>query len=86
MIRAYVRANGHLRFKRFPVGTPLEAIRHWHLDTRASLELTQRTAGTLAGDIEPHPGRSPTGRGSSRNAANSADGAPHGSATSAATP
>ena len=53
-IRAYVRANGQLRFKRFPAGTPLEAVRRWRLDTRRSLELNQRPAGTLAGDIEPY--------------------------------
>lgn len=53
-IRAYVRANGQLRFKRFPAGTPLETIRRWRLDTRASLELNQRPSGTLAGDIEAY--------------------------------
>ena len=53
-IRAYVRANGQLRFKRFPAGTPLEAVRRWRLDARRSLELNQRPAGTLAGDIEPY--------------------------------
>ena len=52
-IRAYVRANGQLRFKRFPVGTSLETVRRWRLDTRVSLGLTQRPTGTLAADIEP---------------------------------
>ena len=51
-IRDYVRANGQLRFKRFPVGTPLESVRRWRFDTRVSLESSKRPAGTLAGDIE----------------------------------
>ena len=51
-IRAYVRANGQLRFKRFPPGTSLDAVRRWRMDTRVSLELTQHAAGTLAADIE----------------------------------
>ena len=50
---AYVRADGQLRFRRFPVNTPLETVRRWRLDTRAALRLTQRPAGTLAADIEP---------------------------------
>ena len=54
-IRAYVRANGQLRYKRFPVGTPLETVRRWRLDTRASVEFNHRPAGTLASDIEPYP-------------------------------
>ena len=52
-IQAYVRADGQLRFRRFPVGTPLETVRRWRLDTRAALRLTQRPAGTLAADIDP---------------------------------
>ena len=52
-IQAYVRADGQLRFRRFPAGTPLETVRRWRLDTRAALKLTQRPAGTLAGDIGP---------------------------------
>ena len=52
-IQACVRANGKLRFKRFPVGTSLDAARRWRMDTRVSLELTKRTVGTLAADIEP---------------------------------
>ncbi len=52
-IQAYVRAGGQLRFTRFPPGTSLETVRHWRLDTRVSLGLTQRPAGTLAADIEP---------------------------------
>ena len=52
-IRAYVRAGGQLRFRRFPVDTPLETVRRWCLDTRTALRLTQRSAGTLAADIEP---------------------------------
>lgn len=53
-IRAYVRANGQLRYKRFPVGTSLEAVRRWRLDTPASLGLNQRPAVTLASDVEPY--------------------------------
>ena len=52
-IQAYVRAGGQLRFRRFPPRTPLETVRRWRLDTRVSLGLTQRPAGTLAADIEP---------------------------------
>ena len=52
-IRAYVRANGQLRFKRFPPGTSLDAVRRWRIDTRVSLELTKHAVGTLAADIEP---------------------------------
>ncbi len=52
-IHAYVRAGGQLRFKRFPVDTPLETVRRWRLDTRASLRSTQRLTGTLAADVEP---------------------------------
>lgn len=52
-IRAYVRANGQLRFKRFPAGTSLDAVRRWRMDTRVSLQLTKCAAGTLAADIEP---------------------------------
>ena len=52
-INAYVRASGQLRSKRFPAGTPLEAVRRWRLDTRAALRSTQRPAGTLAADIAP---------------------------------
>ena len=52
-IRAYVRANGRLRFKRFPAGTSLDTVRRWRMDTRVSLELTKRASGTLAADIEP---------------------------------
>lgn len=51
-IRAYVRANGQLRFKRFPPGTSLETVRRWRLDTRVSLGLAQRPAGTLGADID----------------------------------
>ena len=54
-IRAYVRANGKLRFKRFPPGTSLDSVRRWRMDTRVSLELTKSAAGTLAADIEPFP-------------------------------
>ena len=42
-----------MRFRRFPVDTPLETVRRWRLDTRAALRLTQRPSGTLAADIEP---------------------------------
>ena len=52
-IQAYVRAGEQLRFRRFPVDTPLETVRRWRLDTRAALRLTKRSAGTLAADIEP---------------------------------
>lgn len=52
-IHAYVRADGQLRFRRFPAGTPLETVRRWRLDTRAALKLAQRPAGTLAADINP---------------------------------
>ena len=52
-IQAYVRANGQLRFKRFPAGTSLDAVRRWRMDTRVSLGLTKRAGGTLAADIEP---------------------------------
>ncbi len=52
-IRAYVRVDGKLRFKRFPPGTSLDVVRRWRLDTRVSLELTKRAPGTLAADIEP---------------------------------
>ncbi len=52
-IQAYVRANGQLRFKRFPAGTSLDAVRRWRADTRVSLGLTKRAVGTLAADIEP---------------------------------
>ena len=52
-INAYVRADGQLRFRRFPAGTALETVRRWRLDTRAALQLTQRPAGTLAADIDP---------------------------------
>ncbi len=52
-IQAYVRANGQLRFKRFPAGTSLDAVRRWRADTRVSLGLTNRAVGTLAADIEP---------------------------------
>ena len=52
-IQAYVRAGGQLRFRRFPIDTPLETVRRWRLDTRAALRLTQRPAGTLAADINP---------------------------------
>ena len=52
-IQAYVRADGQLRFKRFPAGTSLETVRCWRLDTRASLGLLQPPSGTLAADIEP---------------------------------
>ena len=52
-IQAYVRADGQLRFRRFPVDTPLETVRRSRLDTRAALRLTQRPAGTLAADINP---------------------------------
>ena len=52
-IHAYVRANGQLRFKRFPAGTSLDTVRRWRLDTRTGLELTKRAPGTLAADIEP---------------------------------
>ncbi len=52
-IQAYVRADGQLRFRRFPVGTSLETVRRWRLETRAALQLTQRPSGTLAADIDP---------------------------------
>ena len=52
-IHAYVRANGQLRFKRFPAGTSLDTVRRWRVDTRVGLELTKRATGTLAADIEP---------------------------------
>ena len=52
-IHAYVRVGGQLRFRRFPIDTPLETVRRWRLDTRAALRLTQRPAGTLAADIDP---------------------------------
>ena len=53
-IHAYVRAHGQLRFKRFPVGTSLDTVRRWRVDTRAGLTHSQRAAtGTLAADIEP---------------------------------
>ena len=52
-IQAHVRANGQLRFKRFPAGTSLDTVRRWRMDTRVSLGLTQQAAGTLAADIEP---------------------------------
>ena len=38
-IQAYVRADGQLRFRRFPVDTPLETVRRWRLDARAALRL-----------------------------------------------
>ena len=47
-IHAYVRSGRQLRFRRLPVDTPLETVRPWHLDTRASSRLTRRSAGTLA--------------------------------------
>ena len=52
-IQVYGRAGGQLRFRRFPVATPLETVRRGRLYTRAALRLTQRPAGTLAADIEP---------------------------------
>lgn len=52
-ISAYVRAAGKLRYKRFPVGTSLDTVRRWRLDTRAALQLTAPAAGSLAADIEP---------------------------------
>ena len=52
-IQAYVRAGGHLRFRRFPIGTPLETVQRWRLDARAALRLTRRPVGTLAADVEP---------------------------------
>ena len=52
-IQAYVRAGGQVRFRRFPAGTPLAAVRRWRLDTQAALRSTQRPAGSLAADIDP---------------------------------
>ncbi len=40
-IRAYVRANGRLRFKRFPAGTLMDAVCRWRMDTRVSLQTDQ---------------------------------------------
>ena len=52
-MQAYVRAGGQLRYRRFPAGTPLEAVRRWRLDARAALRSMRRPAGTLAADIDP---------------------------------
>ena len=52
-IQAYVRSAGHLRFRRFPPGTPLATVRRWRLETQTALRSTRRPAGTLAVDIDP---------------------------------
>ena len=49
-IQAYVRAADQLRFRRFPVGTPLATVRRWRLNMQAALRVTQRPAATLASD------------------------------------
>ena len=49
-IRAYVRANGQLRFKRFRPAHPLDSVSRWRTDPTPSRQLATELANTATRD------------------------------------